>query len=308
MKKATVFGSFAVDLTGFASHLPEPGETVKGSSFKMGPGGKGFNQAVAARKAGCPVTMVTRLGRDNFSSVATDTLKELGMPLDYIFYDNNASTAVALITVDDNNAQNQIMIIPGALDNFTNQEIEKVEPLIAESEYVLLQLEVNQHANELVADIAMKHGTKVILNSAPYCALSNVFLSKCYMITPNEVEAEGLTGIKINNEESAGFAADIMHRKGIKNVLITLGARGVYISTDKINELMPAFEVSAVDTTGAGDAFNGGLLCGLSEGMEICTAVRFGQATAALSVQKFGTAPSMPSRKEIDSFLEEHIL
>ena len=305
MSKVVVFGSFNVDLMGRTPHFPQPKETVMGSIFKMGPGGKGFNQGVAAHKAGADVTMVSKIGNDAFQSVILDTMKELNMKQDYIFKCDE-STGCALILVNENSGENEIVVLPGANTKFTKEDTDSLEELIKDAEYVLLQLEVNQDANERVVDLCQKYHTKVIVNTAPYNKISDDFLSKVYMVTPNEVEAEELTGIHVCDLDSAIQAANVFKSKGVKNVVITLGGNGVFISSDGMNKIIPAFKVKAIDTTGAGDAFNGGLLAALSKGKDIWEASVFACALAALSVQKLGTTPSMPTLEEIETFLKEH--
>ena len=203
MKKVAVFGSFVVDLMARSPHLPVPGETVKGSMFKMGPGGKGFNQCVAAHKAGADVVMMTKIGTDTFANVMLDTMTELNMPKDNIFITKETETGIALILVDENSSQNEIIIVPGACNTITAEEVASVENVIKECEYVLLQLEVNQDANEMIVDMANKYGCKVIMNTAPYAPMTDEFLSKCYMVTPNEVEAEEITGVEVKDLDSA---------------------------------------------------------------------------------------------------------
>lgn len=305
-KKVTVFGSFVVDLMGRTPHLPAPGETVKGTVFKMGPGGKGFNQGVAAHKAGADVTMVTKLGRDSFADIALNTMKELNMDSGRILFSDTTETGCALIMVDENSSQNEIVVILGACNTITDQEVDSLSDLLDESEYLLTQLETNVSSVERIVDIAYKKGVKVILNTAPVQPIEDELLSKIDLITPNEVEAEILTGVKVDSEEAADQAAQWFFARGVKNVLITLGGRGVYINTGDKKGIIPAYKVNAVDTTGAGDAFNGGLLAALSEGKDLWEAADFANALAALSVQKIGTTPSMPVRQEIDQFLEEH--
>ena len=301
--KVVVFGSFVVDLMARIPHLPVPGETVKGPMFKMGPGGKGFNQGAAAHKAGADVTIVTKIGKDSFGDIALHTMDELGMTKEHVFISEEDKTGIALILVDENTSQNEIAIVSGACGTITEKDTNSVKELIRESEYILLQLEVNQDANERIAEYACENGVKVIINTAPYSKISDEFLSKAYMVTPNEVEAEALTGIKVEDLESAKKAATIFKKKGVKKVLITLGEKGVFISDDDKDEILPAFHVNAVDTTGAGDAFNGGFITALAEGKDEWEAAKFANAAAALSVQKLGTTPSMPARKEIDEFL-----
>ena len=304
--KVVVFGSFVVDLMARIPHLPVPGETVKGPMFKMGPGGKGFNQGAAAHKAGADVTMVTKIGKDSFGDIALHTMDELGMTKEHVFISEEDKTGIALILVDENTSQNEIAIVSGACGTITEKDTNSVKELIRESEYILLQLEVNQDANERIAEYACENGVKVIINTAPYSKISDEFLSKAYMVTPNEVEAEALTGIKVEDLESAKKAATIFKKKGVKKVLITLGEKGVFISDDDKDEILPAFHVNASDTTGAGDAFNGGFITALAEGKDEWEAAKVANAAAALSVQKLGTTPSMPARKEIDEFLSTH--
>ncbi|MCE5285576.1 MAG: ribokinase [Pelosinus sp.] len=303
-KKVAVFGSFVVDLMARASHLPKAGETVKGSVFKMGAGGKGFNQGVAAYKSGADIAMITKVGHDTFADVALKTMDELAWSKEYILYNKDVSTGSAIIMVDEQTSQNEIIIVPGACSTITAQEVDALRPLFSQCAYVLLQLEVNQDANERVVEIANECGCKVILNTAPYQPVSDEFLSKVYMVTPNEVEAEMMTGIHIDGLAAAKKAAQVFYDKGVQVVLITLGERGVFISDHGREDIISAFKVDAVDTTGAGDAFNGGLLTALSEGKDLWEASRFASALAALSVQKIGTTPAMPTRKEVDAFLQ----
>lgn len=305
-KKVTVFGSFVVDLMGRTPHLPVPGETVKGSLFKQGAGGKGFNQGIAAHKAGGDVAMITKLGRDSMANVALDAMDDVKLSKEHLFYNDEVATGIALIMVDENTSQNEIVIVPGACATITDEDIAGVAETIKSSSYILLQLEVNQDANEKVARLARENGVKVIINTAPYQPISDEFLKGAYLVTPNEVEAEELTGIAVTDLESADRAAQVFFDKGVENVLITLGSRGVYINTEGHSEIVPAYRVKALDTTGAGDAFNGGLLTALSEGKSLAEAARFANALAALSVQRLGTTPAMPWREEIDAFLAEH--
>lgn len=265
-KKVTVFGSFVVDLMSRSPHLPAPGETVKGSMFKMGPGGKGFNQAVAAFKAGANVTMITKLGKDQFAQVALDTMEGLGMDTSSILYTDEVETGAALILVDENTSQNKIVVVPGACETITEDEIKSIQPIIEESDYLLVQFETNMSAVEKVIDIAYRNNVEVVLNPAPMQPIRDEVLKKVTLITPNEIEAEILTGITIDSEENASKASDWFFDKGIKSVLITLGARGVYIATPEKRGMIPAYKVKAVDTTGAGDAFNGGVVAALAEG------------------------------------------
>ena len=305
-QKVTVFGSFVVDLMARTPHLPAPGETVKGSFFKQGAGGKGFNQGIAAHKTGGDVAMITKLGRDSMANIATDAMDDVGMPKDYLFYNDEVATGIALIMVDENTSQNEIVIVSGACATITDADIKKVEERIKESAYLLLQLEVNQDANEKVARLAKENGVRVIVNTAPYQPVTDDVVTGCYLVTPNEVEAEELTGVHVDSLESADRAARVFLDKGVENVLITLGSRGVYVYSNGKSEIVPAYKVNAIDTTGAGDAFNGGLLTALAEGKTLGEAARFANAVAALSVQRIGTTPAMPTRDEVENFLKAH--
>lgn len=305
-KKITVFGSFIVDLMARTPHLPVPGETVKGSMFKMSPGGKGFNQGVAAYKAGGEVTMITKLGKDTFGQVAVEAMQSLSMDTSYLLYTTEAETGTALIMVDEVTSQNEIVVVPGAGNTITEAEVDSFEAVLAESRYLLTQLETNSTSIERAILLAAKHGVKIILNPAPVQEISEEMLSKVYLITPNEVEAEILTGIKIEDEACAQKAAKWFKDRGVKNVIITLGGRGVFISSEDKEGIIPAYRVAAVDTTGAGDAFNGGLVTALAEGQDLWEASRFANALAALSVQKIGAMPSMPTRVEIEAFIREN--
>lgn len=305
-EKVTVFGSFVVDLMARTPHLPAPAETVKGSFFKQGAGGKGFNQGIAAHKAGGNVVMVTKIGTDSMGKVATDAMDDVGLSKEHLFYNPDVASGIALILVDENTSQNEIVIVPGACATITDEDIASVADEIKTSKYLLVQLEVNQDANEKVVKMAKDAGVRVIINTAPYQPMNDEFLKGAYLVTPNEVEAEEVTGVAVNDLESADRAAEVFFSKGVENVLITLGSRGVYINSEGHSQIVPAYRVNAVDTTGAGDAFNGGLLTALSEGKTLAEAARFAQALAALSVQRMGTTPAMPTRAEIDAFLAEH--
>ena len=298
-----VFGSFVVDLTSRSNALPIPGQTILGSSFKMGPGGKGSNQAVAAHRAGANVTLVTKVGKDVFGKVAIDFYTAEGMTTDYILQDNNRETGVALICVDEKSAQNQIVVVPAACSNITLEDVENCRPLIEHAAYILLQHEINFDAQYKVIEIAHAAGSKIVLNPAPACDIPDSIMCQLDVVTPNETEAQLLTGVEVKTQSDAEHAAQVFFRKGVKNVVITMGALGAFASDGNRSELLPRIDVNAIDTTGAGDAFNGGFITALSEGMDLFTALRYGNATGALSVTKMGTAPAMPMRSEIDEIV-----
>ena len=305
-KPIVVFGSFVVDLTSRSAGLPVPGQTILGSSFKMGPGGKGSNQAVAAHRAGANVTLVTKVGKDVFGKVATDFYKSEGMNVDYILEDDVRETGVALILVDENSAQNEIVVVPAACSNISMDEVEKCRSLIENADILLLQHEINFDAQYAVIDIASKAGVKIVLNPAPACEVPDEILKKIDIVTPNETEAQVLTGVEVKNLADAEKAAKVFLDKGVKNVVITMGSLGAFATDGVKSELLPRLKVDAIDTTGAGDAFNGGFVMALSEGKDLFEALRYGNATGALSVTKLGTAPAMPKREEIDAMVKEN--
>ena len=303
--KITVLGSFVVDLMGRANHLPLPGETVLGSTFKMGPGGKGSNQASAAHRAGGSTAFITKLGTDLFSNVAKDFYREEKMVTDYLLTDEVLPTGTALILVDEKTSQNSIIVIPGACMNITKKDLETVSPALVEASILLCQLETNLDILKPAVETFRNGETPcktAILNPAPARELPADLISLFDIVTPNEVEASILTGVEVTDFKTAEKAADVFLKMGIQTAVITMGSRGLLIKNKDV-EIIPPFEVNALDTTGAGDAFNGGFAAALSWGWPISDAARFGAATAALSVTKIGTAPAMPYKAEIEELL-----
>jgi len=303
LKKLTVFGSFFEDLCGRGPYLPKPGETLIGTEFTYGPGGKGSNQAVAAARAGADVTMITKIGRDPYGEMVIDFYKEEGVDSGSVFIDEEKATGIALILVDENTGENSILVAPGACHNITMEDVESVKEKIADSDLLVVQMEVNMDATYRAIEIAYENDVTVIMNPAPAQPIEQRFLEMIDYITPNETEAEILTGIRTDSMENIKKAAEKLYSMGIRNVLITLGKEGVYIKNETLDLMVPSYKVETVDTTGAGDAFNGCLAVGLLEGMELEEAARFANAGAALSVTKPGTAPSMAYRTDINTFL-----
>lgn len=301
--KITVLGSFVVDLTGRSQHLPVIGETVRGSVFKMGPGGKGSNQAVAAQRVGAEVTLITKVGCDTFGKVALDNFNRENMVTKFIFQDENYETGAALIMVDENTSENKILVLPGACEHITNENIEFARESIENAEVFLTQLETNMDVIEKAIDIAYKKGVITVLNPAPVQPLCEDLLKMIDIITPNEIEASILTGLKIENDEDVRKVAEAFLSKGVKNVIITLGSKGIYARTKNEEKFIPVIDVKPVDTTGAGDAFNGGFVTALAEGKTFFEAAVFGNIVGALSVTKIGTAPAMPYRDEVEKYL-----
>lgn len=303
--KVCVFGSFVVDLTSRAHHLPIKGETVIGTSFKMGPGGKGSNQAVAARRAGGDAVLVTKIGDDTFGLVARDNFKNENLDSEYIFTDSELSTGTALIMVDEN-ASNSILVVSGACGNITQREVESCKRLLEESDYLLIQLEVNMEATEQIIRMAHKCNVCIVLNTAPVQPVSDEILSMVDIVTPNEVEASIITGVPITKIEDCSKAAEYFFYKGVKQVLITCGEQGVYCNDGKREAIIPVIPVRAVDTTGAGDAFNGGFVTALAEGNDFFEAAVFASVTAGIAVTTPGTAVAMPYREKIDEYMRRY--
>lgn len=299
--KITVLGSFVVDLTGRAPHLPVTGETVKGSTFKMGPGGKGSNQGVAAQRAGADVTMITKVGKDTFGKLALDNFENENMDTRFIFIDESHETGAALIMVDENTSDNKILVLSGACEHITDEDVESARQNIENADVFLTQLETNMDSIVKAIDIAHTKGVTTVLNPAPVQPVSDDLLKKVDIIIPNEVEASILTGVKIETDDDVRKAAGVFLSKGIKKVVITLGSKGVYACTEEAGKFVPPIPVKAIDTTGAGDAFSGGFVTAIAEGKDFFEAVKFGNVVGALSVTKLGTAPSMPYRNEIDN-------
>ncbi|TCQ03276.1 ribokinase [Serpentinicella alkaliphila] len=266
MSKVTVFGSFVVDLMARVTVTPKSGETVKGSYFKMSAGGKGSNQAVAAKRAGANVVMITKVGQDNFKDIDLTSFEREEISTVFIFIDNEKPTGVALIMVGEEDGQNIITVVPGASDNILLEEVKKAKNEIISGSHLLIQLETNLDVTIEAINIAKENNVKVILNPAPVINLPDAIYEGIYLITPNELEAESLSGVKINDEKSLIKTTNFFHEKGVENVIITLGSKGVYISTKSERVFVEAIEVEVVDTTGAGDAFNVGLVAALASG------------------------------------------
>lgn len=303
-EKVVVLGSFVTDLTSRSDRLPIPGETVLGSSFQMGPGGKGSNQAVAAFRAGADVTMITKIGRDVFGKGALEFYQKEGMDTAYILEDDDYATGCALINVDAVTAQNQIVVVIGACNNITHEDLMFCREQIEGAGILLLQHEINSSAQYEAVEIAHRAGVKIILNPAPAAEIPAEIMKKIDIITPNETEVQALTGICVKTENDARRAAEILFEKGVKQVVITMGSMGAFAADKKKSEWIPRITVEAVDTTGAGDAFNGGFVTAVSEGKDLFTALRYGNVTGALSVTRAGSSPAMPVRSEIDQMYQ----
>ena len=300
-RQILVVGSCNTDMVIKAAHLPRPGETILGGTFFMNPGGKGANQAVAIARLGGPVTFICKTGSDIFGHQSQQLFEEEGINTSYVFSDSGNPSGVALITVDEK-AENCIVVASGANANLLPSDLEKAEEAIERADLVLMQLEVPMETVCFVADIAWQKGKKVILNPAPAHPLPVDLLRHLYLITPNETEAEMITGVKITDESSAAEAARALSGMGVQHVIITLGSKGALIYSNGKAEMVPALKVEAVDTTAAGDVFNGALTVALSEGRSLKEAARFACKASAISVTRVGAQSSAPYRNEVDIF------
>ena len=298
-------GSFVVDLMGRADHLPAPGETVKGGFFKVGPGGKGSNQGVAAKRMGADVTMATKIGKDEFGEIARKSFQNESLATDLVFVDEEASTGAALIMVDENSSQNKILVTLGACETLNEADIKRVEAAIDKADIYLTQLETNVDAVERTIQYAADQKKTIVLNPAPVQAIPDELYGCIDIFTPNEVEAGILSNMEVKTFDDAREAARIFMDKGVKNVVITMGKLGAYLKTPDEEAIIESYRVDAVDTTGAGDAFNGGLVAGLGEGMSLMEATKYANAVAALSVTKVGTAPAMPYKEDVLKFINQ---
>ncbi len=305
MKKIVVMGSFVVDLMGRADHLPAPGETVKGGFFKVGPGGKGSNQGVAAKRMGADITMATKIGKDEFGEIALKSFQNESLATDLVFVDEEASTGAALIMVDENSSQNKILVTLGACETLNESDIQRVEAAIDKADIYLTQLETNVDAVERTIQYAAEQKKTIVLNPAPVQAIPDELYGCIDIFTPNEVEAGILSDMEVKTFDDAREAARIFMDKGVKNVVITMGKLGAYLKTPDEEAIIESYRVDAVDTTGAGDAFNGGLVAGLGEGMNLVEATKYANAVAALSVTKVGTAPAMPFKEDVLKFINQ---
>jgi ribokinase len=299
----TVMGSYVTDLAFLTDKLPAWGETYMGSGFRMGPGGKGSNQAVAAARAGARVSFISKLGRDLFGDLARKTCRDEGIETTHLL-ETDTPTGAASIAIDAKRGENSIVVVPGACFELTPEEVAQARELIAGSAVFVTQLELAVPVVEFGLELAHSLGVPTILNPAPGCALPASIFPRCDYVTPNETEAEIITGVRVASLADAERAADALLARGARNAVITLGAQGALVKNAALSEHVPACRAGdVVDTTGAGDAFNGGFAVALAEGREIVDAARFGCAAAGISVTRPGTAPSMPQRCEVDALL-----
>ncbi len=298
VKKILVVGSSNTDMVIKTQNFPAPGETILGGRFLMNAGGKGANQAVAAARLGGLVTFVGKIGNDIFGKQAVQQLEDEGINIDYVSVDAENPSGVAMITVDQK-GENSIVVAPGSNGTLSPGDFDKAQTELNESEYVLMQLETPIPTVEYIARKAFQKQKRVVLNPAPAAKLSDELLRNLYLITPNETEAELLTGVKVTDESSALRAASILHNKGVEIVIITMGSAGAFLLENGTSEIIKAPKVDAIDTTAAGDTFNGALVVALSEGKSIRESIVFANKAASISVTRIGAQSSVPYRKEI---------
>ncbi|WP_250468011.1 ribokinase [Caballeronia sp. GAFFF2] len=301
-----ILGIYVTDLAFRAQRMPLLGETVAGSAFAMGPGGKGSNQAVAAARAGADVIFCTRIGNDAFGQIAQATWAAEGIASRATVLDDIA-TGAAHIYVDENTGGNAIIVAAGAAGTLGPEDVEAIEADIARASVFVTQLEQPLPAARRGLELARKHGVTTVFNPAPALPLTDDIYPLCDYITPNETEATALTGVAIESVDDARRASDVLLKKGARAVIVTLGEKGALLHTSGgKSELVPAFDCGrVVETAGAGDGFTGGFAAALARGDSALAAVRFGCALASLSVTRAGTAPSMPRLDEINAVLGE---
>lgn len=302
--KLAVLGSINADHILNLAHFPRPGETVIGQKYQIAFGGKGANQAVAAGRAGANIAFIACVGADDIGERICQQLAQDNIDTHPVEAVEGESTGVAMIFVNGE-GENNIGIYSGANAALTPQYVERHQQVIAQADALLMQLESPLDSVLAAATLARQHQTRVIINPAPATKLSDDLLALIDIITPNETEAEILTGIAVNNDADAARAAAALHEKGIATVLITLGRRGVWLSENGKGQRIAGFEVNAVDTIAAGDTFNGAFITARLEGKAMHDAVRFAHAAAAIAVTRSGAQPSVPWRAEIDDFLQQ---
>lgn len=297
--KVCVFGSFNLDVVAVMNRFPMPGESLTAHNSMMGPGGKGANQATAALRAGARVHYIGKIGNDDFGMFARRHLEKTGFDAITLFTCKEKPTGNALIYVAGDDAENMISVYPGANTTVTAAEVTRCQPTVAAADILLVQLENNLSAIQRMIDNARAGGTFVIMNPAPWQKVSDALLAKVDLLTPNSTEAMQLTGVKVTDFTSAQQAAEVLHRKGARQVIITLGVAGALLSVAEQPPLrIPLFPAQPRDTTGAGDAFNGALAARLASGDELPQAALFASAYASLCVERSGAAHSMPSYAE----------
>ncbi len=296
--RIVVVGSLNMDLVTRTPRIPMPGETIIGHEFFTAPGGKGANQAVAAARLGGHVTMIGRVGQDDFGKAMRQTLTRDGVDCTYVFSDEKARTGIASILVDDA-GQNSIVVAPGANARLDPDDIDRAQQAIASADVLLLQLEIPLETVIHAAEVARANGVTVVLNPAPARSDLESLLPLVDFIIPNESETALLTGLSVETEEEAIAATHALRKQGVDRIILTLGARGALLAQPENAQRIPAFPIQPVDTTAAGDAFVGGFAVALAEKRPLPEAVRWGNAAGGLAATRLGAQPSLPTRQEV---------
>jgi ribokinase len=297
--KITVVGSFAVGLTIRAPNIPVFGVTMFGSNFDMGPGGKGSNQAVATARLGADSSLVAIIGQDKLADIATDLYKAEGVGTAFLEQTAESPTGVGFIILNDK-GENFIILDMGANNRMDPAFVDRAEPSIRDSDVVMAVLEIPVPAAMRAMELGRKHGKKTILNPAPAAPLPDAIFPLVDYLTPNESELRILLGLRPDDPRPSRELVELLRKRGVANVVVTLGGRGVLVVTDKVDAMIPAAKVEVVDTTGAGDAFNSGFAVALAEGRDVLDAARFGVACGALVCTRLGVIPGMPARTDAD--------
>ena len=309
MGKVTVMGSFIYDVTAYVPRYPVDGETVLGYEIKTGPGGKGANQATSAAKCGAETTMIVKTGKDDFANALHENFRKVGISEKYVYESETEGTGAAVILVHRERGENRIAIGLGANATMSVEEVARAEEEIAQSDILLTQFETNAAAIQEFVRLGHKYNKPIMMNPAPFCEMpENIFEGVDYL-TPNETEAAYFSGMdKVETTDDARKAAQILMGRGAKSVLITLGGKGAFYYDGKVEYIVAPPEAKVVDTTGAGDAFNGAFATAISEGKDILTAIKFANCVATISVTRQGTSSSLPTREEADALFEKAYL
>ena len=298
-EKIVVVGSSNTDLIIKLNRIPRPGETIIGGKFASAPGGKGANQAVAAARAGGAVTLIARVGCDDMGKKAVAGFASDGINVNYVSWDRANPSGVALIFVGQD-GENSIAVASGANERLSPTDVRRAAKAFRGVRVLVLQLETPLDTVRTAVELAARAGVKVLLNPAPARELPGKLLEQVDILTPNEGEAEMLTGIKVRDRNAAARAAEALLARGVESVIITMGSRGAFVAGREIRQMIPAYKVKAVDTTAGGDVFNGALAVALAEGRSLLAAARFATAAAAISVTRLGAQTSAPTRREIN--------
>ncbi len=304
MASVVVVGSLNLDISVRAEHLPRPGETVRASGLELGPGGKGLNQALAAARLGGSVYMVGCVGADAFAAIPLDALREAGIGTARVSALEDEHTGTALISVDAETGQNAIAVAAGANRRVTPDQVREAEPVFRGARVLLVQLELPLETVEAALDVAMRHSLLTVLDPAPFRELPDSILRKVNVLTPNETEAESLSGVRVADVESGAAAGALLQKRTRGDVIVTLGALGCVRVDGSGFEHVPAPEIEPVDTTGAGDAFNGGLAVALAEGAPLAEALRQAILAGTAATLRPGAGAAMPTQEDLTRLAE----